>query len=585
MNLFNKYNLSLMNKIIIAFVAYFVMILITFSLIVVLIDRGQVLSISNEFSSTIATDKAKTVELWLNEKVTNVSTLALTSEVQSMNQEAFLPLLESALVNKEGIYGRYFIIDEQGILVDTLGIRKNLAEDPEYQKIMTGEVPVVVAKSSYDDTFKQPTFRIMVPIEVDGKVQGLLGTTVLLKDLSQLVSSTVIQETGYAWVVDEYGQVISHKDTNQVLNMDITSDENTDYEGLVSLSEQMKTSNEGMATFTNPQGEKNYVTYESIPGSPGWHVIITLYASSVYKTLRELFVYMTVLVVVLGLISYLVTYLLAKDITDSVKRLIGVMNKFTSGVKGIRAKVESQDEIGMLSQSFNAMADTIVAHTDNVEELIKERTQILADLNYQIVSRNKELGTMNEELEKTNDKLHELASTDMLTGLYNRHQFVRELQRTIELVNVEDEQNFSLLFIDLDNFKQYNDTFGHEIGDFLLIEVAKILRENVRENDIIGRYGGDEFVIMLRQGTYDIAKAIAERIHGAILGHDGFKKELSKKLSGEIKIMGKNKLSSSIGIVNYMKSMKITKAEDLLAIADETMYKAKKAGKSRVVVN
>jgi len=574
-----------MNKIIIAFVAYFVMVLIAFSLIVVLIDRGQVLSISNEFSNAIATDKAKTVELWSNEKVTNVSTLALTSEVQSMNQEAFLPLLESALVNKEGIYGRYFIIDEQGILVDTLGIRKNLAEDPEYQKIMTGEVPVVAAKSSYDDTFKQPTFRIMVPIEVDGKVQGLLGTTILLKDLSQLVSSTAIQETGYAWVVDEYGQVISHKDNNQVLNMDITSEENTDYVGLFTLSEQMKTSNEGIATFTNPQGEKNYVTYERIPGSPGWHVIITLYASSVYRTLRELFIYMTVLVVVLGLITYLVTYLLAKDITDSVKRLIGVMNKFTSGVKGIRAKVESQDEIGMLSQSFNAMADTIVAHTDNVEELIKERTQILADLNYQIVSRNKELGTMNEELEKTNDKLHELASTDMLTGLYNRHQFVRELQRTIELVNVEDEQNFSLLFIDLDNFKQYNDTFGHEIGDFLLIEVAKILRENVRENDIIGRYGGDEFVIMLRQGTYDIAKAIAERIHGAILGHDGFKKELSKKLSGEIKIMGKNKLSSSIGIVNYMKSMKITKAEDLLAIADETMYKAKKAGKSRVVVN
>jgi diguanylate cyclase (GGDEF)-like protein len=280
-----------------------------------------------------------------------------------------------------------------------------------------------------------------------------------------------------------------------------------------------------------------------------------------------------------------VTYLLAKDITDAIKRLIEVMNKFTSGVKGIRAKVETKDEIGMLSQSFNAMADTIVAHTDNVEQLIKERTQILADLNYQIVSRNKELGTMNEELEKTNDKLHELASTDMLTGLYNRYQFVRELQRTIELVNLEDEQNFSLLFIDLDNFKEYNDTFGHEIGDFLLIEVAKILRVNVRENDIIGRYGGDEFVIMLRQGTYDIAKAIAERIHGAILGHDGFKKELSKKLNGEVKIMGKNKLSSSIGIVNYMKSMKITKAEDLLVIADETMYKAKKAGKSRVVVN
>jgi len=584
MNLFNKYNLSLMNKIIIAFVAYFVMILIAFSVIVILIDRGQVLSISNDFSSSIATDKAKTVELWLNEKVRNVSMLALTSEVQSMNQEAYLPLLESALSNNEGIYGRYFIMDDQGILVDTLGIRKNLAEDPEYKKTMAGQTPVVIAKPSYDDTFKQPTLRIMVPIEVNGKVQGVLGTTVLLKDLSQLISSTTIQETGFAWVVDEHGQVISHKDTNLVL-MDISSDGNVGYEGMQSLSEEMKVNHQGIATFTNPQGEKNYVTYEKIPGAYGWHVVINLYASSVYKTLRELFVYMTVLVVVLGFITYFVSYLLAKDITDAIKRLIEVMNKFTGGVKGIRAKVETKDEIGMLSQSFNAMADTIVAHTDNVEELIKERTQILADLNYQILSRNKELGTMNEELEKTNDKLHELASTDMLTGLYNRHQFVRELQKTIELVNVDDEQNFSLLFIDLDNFKQYNDTFGHEIGDFLLIEVAKILRENVRENDIVGRYGGDEFVIMLRQGTYEIAKAIAERIHGAILGHDGFKKELSMKLGGEVKIMGKNKLSSSIGIVNYMKSMKITKAEDLLVIADETMYKAKKAGKSRVVVN
>lgn len=585
MNLFNKYSLSLMNKIIIAFVAYFVMVLIAFSLIVILIDRGQVLSISNEFSNAIATDKAKTVELWLNEKVSNVSTLALTSEVQSLNQDVYLPLLESALSDKEDIYGRYFIIDHQGVMVDTLGIRKNLSEDPEYKMTMAGEVPVVVAKPSYDDTFKQPTFRIMVPIEINGRVRGVLGTTVLLKDLSQLISSTAIQETGFAWVVDEYGQVISHKDANQVLNMNITSDDKTGYEGLNDLSEELKVNRQGVATFTNPEGEKNYVTYKSIPGSPGWHVIITLYASSVYKTLRELFVYMTVLVIILGLITYLVTYLLAKDITDSIKRLIEVMNKFTSGVKGIRAKVESKDEIGKLSQSFNAMADTIVAHTDNVEQLIKERTQILADLNYQIVSRNKELGTMNEELEKTNDKLHELASTDMLTGLLNRYQFVRELQRTIELVNVEDEQNFSLLFIDLDNFKEYNDTFGHEIGDFLLTEVAKILKENVRENDIVGRYGGDEFVIMLRQGTYEIAKAIAERIHGAILGHDGFKKELSKKLNGEVKIMGKNKLSSSIGIVNYMKSMKITKAEDLLVIADETMYRAKKAGKSRVVVN
>lgn len=585
MNLFSKSSFSLMNKIMFAFMAYFMMILIVFSVLILVIENGQIKSLSNEYTRTISNEKAAAISIWLDERVSNIKLLAATSEVQSFEAKRYLPLLENILSNSDGIYGRYYVINEAMEMVDTLGIKKDLSDDQDVIATMKNAESVIITQAVYDETLHQPTFRVMVPIIVDGKVKGVIGSTVLLKELGSMVEFASINDKGYVWIVDNNGMVITHKDDHKVLKFNINEADNEGYSGLIRLSESMQLEDEGVGIFKDDLGNKEYVTFSRIKSSPNWELLITMYASNINTRVFNLMRYLVLLFIILSGISIIVSYMLAKDITTSIKTLIEVMRKFTSGIKGIRAKVEGKDEIGILSESFNAMADTIVAHTENVEELIKERTQTLAELNYQIVSRNKELGTMNEELEKTNNKLHELASIDMLTGLYNRHQFQRELQKTIELVNTEDEKNFALLFIDLDNFKYYNDTFSHEIGDFLLQEVAGILTANVRDNDLVGRYGGDEFVILLREGDYQVAKTIAERMHTAILSKEGFKKELAKKLSADVKIMGKNKLSSSIGIVNYMKSLNISTAEDLLALADETMYKAKKSGKSRVVVN
>lgn len=584
MNLFSKSNLTLLNKIMVAFVAYVMAVLVVFSVIVILIDRGEVKSIADDYSVAISSNKSLVVSQWLDERVDDVRVLALVDSVKSFDNTAYLSFLQSARENQSDMYSRFFVIDADGLMKDTVGISEDWSEDEGYKKAMLGVGEVVITKPNADNTYNEPTFMILVPIVVEGRPKGVIGSTVILESLAEYISSDNISEKGHSWIVDGDGVVISHYNSKEILNLSIDESEALGFKGLLELKDGILSGEQGESSFENPDGEREYITYAGIESSPGWSVIVSLYASSIYGTVGSLMISMLIIFIVLVAMSILVSYFLAKDITNPIETLIDVTKKFTTGVKGIRARIESKDEIGELASSFNAMADTIVAHTDNLEELIMERTHTLADLNYQIVSRNKELGTMNEELEKTNNKLHELASTDMLTGLYNRHQFQRDLQKTIELVNVGDEQNFSLLFIDLDNFKYYNDTFSHEVGDFLLQEVAKILQSNVRDNDIVGRYGGDEFVIMLRQGDYEVAKAIAERMHAAILGRDGFKKDLAKRLNGEVKIMGKNKLSSSIGIINYMKSMGVSDAEELLGMADETMYKAKKAGKSRIVV-
>ena len=580
MNLLNRSSLSLMNKIIMTFVAYITLMLIAFSVIVIVIDRGHIREISVEYSEAVLDSRIGVTSEWLDERINDVQILAMTSQVRSMDPNTAMVLLREAITNHDDVYIRYYLINKDGSMTDTLGIESQTTESYDFTNSDAGSHGAIVTEPKNDTTFKQATIEVLVPVVVDGSAEGVLGATVLLKDLRQLTSEKALQKQGYAWIVNKDGQVVSHRDLD-LIGTTITERN----ESLSSILERAVEDGKGTANYVNANGDREYVSFEKLTQNGNdWYVMVSLMTADIYSVVGRLMVNMSVLVVVLAVASYGFAWYIAREVTSPIQSLIEVTGKFTAGVKGIRANIESNDEIGTLATSFNNMADTIVAHTDNLEEMIKERTQILADLNYQIVSRNKELGTMNEELEKTNNKLHELASTDMLTGLYNRHEFQRELQKAVDLVNADREDSFAVLFVDLDNFKYYNDTFSHEIGDFLLQEVSDILSNNVRGNDVVGRYGGDEFVILLREGNYDVAKTIAQRIHSAILEKDGFKNELRKKLNADVKIMGKNKLSSSIGIVRHMKSMNITDADDLLAKADETMYKAKKAGKSRIVV-
>ncbi len=579
MNLFSKSNLTLMNKIVLAFVGYVSLILVVFSLIIMMIDRGQVRGVMGQYADDVYQDRAALTRLWLEERIKDVQVLAGTTDVVEMNPNTAMVLLKKAVANHEDVYGRYYLIDTSGQMWDTLGITTTIANRYDFTASGLGEV--IVTEPSQDRTFKQSTIEIVVPvIRDDGVVVGILGATVLLNDLSELVSDNSFYTEGSTWIVTKSGVVLSHNDPSLLATSIFDIEEGNYTELLNTLIEGEKST----AEFTNESKETEYVSFGPVMDGVDWILVASMYKSQVYSAVWQMLLNLSLVVLVIIMITFLVSWFLAKDITAPIQSLIEVTTKFTTGVKGIRATIDSKDEIGTLARSFNNMADTIVAHTDNLEELIKERTSILADLNYQIISRNKELGTMNEELEKTNNKLHELASKDMLTGLCNRHEFQRELQKTIELVNDEREQNFAVLFIDLDNFKYYNDTFSHEIGDYLLQMVSDILVKSVRGNDVVGRYGGDEFVILLREGDYEMSKTIATRIHKAILDKKGFKEELQVKLGADVKIMGKNMLSSSIGIVKYMKSMDIQNAEALLAKADETMYKAKKQGKSRVVV-
>ncbi len=177
-------------------------------------------------------------------------------------------------------------------------------------------------------------------------------------------------------------------------------------------------------------------------------------------------------------------------------------------------------------------------------------------------------------IERMNQKLEQSAITDHLTGIMNRNGFSRQAEIICSQGN---NRSNVLLYLDLDNFKYYNDTFGHEVGDLVLVTFAEIFKRMTQGTGLAVRYGGDEFIILLYDKTEDEGADFAERIYREI--EDGFVDRISQKLNMEIHIPDNKKISCSIGIAGFRGGSK-EELELALNHADQTLYYVKRNGKS-----
>jgi diguanylate cyclase (GGDEF)-like protein len=165
-----------------------------------------------------------------------------------------------------------------------------------------------------------------------------------------------------------------------------------------------------------------------------------------------------------------------------------------------------------------------------------------------------------------------MAQTDSLTKLYNHGYFQDRLTR--ELENAKDNESLvSLLLIDLDNFKNYNDTLGHQAGDKILNRIGAILKDSSRKLDHVCRYGGEEFAIILPQTDKRLAFSIAERLRTQIESFAFWKEEVQPM----------QKLTVSIGLASFPEDA--NDRQQLLTAADQALYQAKQTGKNKTCLS
>lgn len=229
--------------------------------------------------------------------------------------------------------------------------------------------------------------------------------------------------------------------------------------------------------------------------------------------------------------------------------------------------VTALNEIEDKIKATEAGADDFVSKPFNKLELLTRVKSLL-----RIKELHDQLNAKVKELEEAQERLRQLAITDGLTALFNHRYFKEHLEQELYRAS-RHHSEVSLIMIDIDYFKRYNDTFGHPAGDVLLRAVARILKENIRKIDIAARYGGEEFALVLGETNKTAASMVAEKMRRMV--ETSPFEGLPAHNNGHITI--------SLGIATF--PLDATNPNDLIAMADQRLYQAKQRGRNQVVAD
>jgi len=284
-------------------------------------------------------------------------------------------------------------------------------------------------------------------------------------------------------------------------------------------------------------------------------------------------------------------------------RIIGAIDKNNESlIKAFQGKINShlvqEDEIVDLSEEKQLDADVvetyfpvynekgeIVGAMELYVDVTRYRDEVIHRVTTSVISISAILIVVfaisyfivrmgSKEVKTLLDRLYNMAVYDALTGIYNRGAIIERANKELSLmkrriINGEPPKCLGIIMTDLDHFKKINDTYGHQAGDKVLCEFTERIRQSLREYDIYGRWGGEEFVILLPETDHRKAAAAAERLRKIIM-------EEPFSINGT-----SLNITASFGVTCCYDPYE--SFDTLLAKADEAMYKAKESGRNRVV--
>ena len=257
------------------------------------------------------------------------------------------------------------------------------------------------------------------------------------------------------------------------------------------------------------------------------------------------------------------------EVEPEEKELIKkVASEIVSEINGMIESLEKYNKkLTEKEKSFKEIRETV--EDRSVKDMVGQVLSELKEIRMQNEELKRQLEEANKQIKKLTDELEEKekeATIDFLTQVANRASFDRALS---DMVNDFYRRNypFALIMIDIDNFKKINDTYGHQAGDYVLRELAKVLKSQLRARDIIARYGGEEFAIILPGVTFSQALRVAERLRRSI------EKHLFKYKDVQIPV------TISLGLAMMRDGLDETA---IVEKADKALYLAKRSGKNQV---
>lgn len=242
------------------------------------------------------------------------------------------------------------------------------------------------------------------------------------------------------------------------------------------------------------------------------------------------------------------------DVSGLMHNVKEATSGYSETLQGVTKKISSVKT----PQEMEAVMKTVVADTN---KMVEHNKRLEAQLDKSAVAM--------EELKRDLERVRREAMTDGLTSLSNRKSFDEQIARLSRECN-ETGKIFTLLMLDIDHFKSFNDNYGHQVGDQVLRLVARTLTDGIKGKDIASRYGGEEFTILLPETNLDHGIAVAESLRKALAN-----KEVINRSNGEL--LGR--ITMSVGVAQFYVE---ESTEDLIERADAALYTAKHNGRNQV---
>ncbi|MCT4542172.1 MAG: GGDEF domain-containing protein [Vallitalea sp.] len=397
----------------------------------------------------------------------------------------------------------------------------------------------------------------------NGEKIGVFGTDILLVKLAEFLKTIEITENGIVCLVDEQGLIVASStpekpfkdiEGSQTRLASVESENSIISEGYKKIiSEHNQFFNEDINDNFKVEGEEYYYNFSkySYKNKINWNLMIAIPRKDLIGDIEFLFFKFSIIFLVIILLILLAYLFISRWILAPITDLNNKVNQISNDNWGVQIETERNDELGHLTRSFNNMSSQL--------------NEYLTMLN----NKQKELEYMNTSLEEIvqerTKELELLSITDGLTNIYNKRYLMEILDRYI---NESKRYNkiFSIVMLDIDYFKKVNDTYGHTQGDITLKEISKCLSDSIRDVDILGRYGGEEFIIIMPNTELNEAYVASER----------YRIEISKMVIGDKGI----RITISGGVAEYKAN---ESSIDIIERADENLYIAKESGRNRVI--
>ena len=567
---------------------------------------------------------ATTIETYLSGRLSEARSIAANSIIKNTE----LPLEQRLDELKKQLnlnrFRRLSIVDTQGNSVTTEGAELYVGDRQYFIDAMQGKPAISDPIESRVDGTMVIVFS--VPFLNGDNVEGVLYATYDADVLSLMTDNIKLTDYGSTYIINGKGDVIAHKDRTLVYNKvnDLErAQKDPGAEGIAHLEEKMIAGEKGAGEYVY-YGEKKYMGYSPI-GSTGWSIAVTAPKNKLLSKLTIVFILMSIFIItVSGAITAVLSHskFLERDLIQqqvntlrisdfmnlialTIKRDGGILStnrhaddlllyfkKFDEGrvnniyellsdedgnkLKNFIDNSQVQSSSTSLELAFNYNGSKMIyIYCNAVSE--KENNEVIEILGVDITDRVeqekklqnsfKELTMVYGELAATEETIRRQAYFDSLTGLPNRASLYNEAKTVLTTDNVHKH---AVVYMDMDNFKYVNDSFGHSTGDLLLQEAGRRLKAVFSEDDLVTRFEGDEFVIFLK--NIQTNDEVCDRVSAAM---DIFCKPFT--------IMNKEfHVSASCGIA-ICPDHAIT-IDELLKCSDVAMYRAKGEGRNKSVM-